>query len=158
MDDDDDESIPLVATELVLPTMMTSPPSPFDDLLERFGTDANAPAPISAPAPPAAPEPPPAALSSAPPTLTNLPNPFASLPQQSPAPAPTPAPAPPPLPSVSIEIPLPAMENTTGRPDERRAVDGLVREVTLPLNLSLEELKRHRKLKLKITIDVNLLP
>jgi signal recognition particle receptor subunit beta len=176
VDEDDDESIPLVATELVTPVsssmssmasssspMVTAPPSPFDDLLERFSGSVETPAPLPKPATvqQQAGEP-------AIPTVVDVPNPFASLPPQRPA-----APPPPPQPPVqqisstaSVEIPLPAnvlsslpvMENTTGRPDERRSADGLVREVTLPLNLSLEELKRHRKLKLKITIDVNLLP
>jgi len=41
---------------------------------------------------------------------------------------------------------------------ERRSGDGLVKEVTIPLNLSLEEIKLHRRLRLKITLDVNLLP
>jgi hypothetical protein len=40
---------------------------------------------------------------------------------------------------------------------ERRSSDGLVKEVTLPLNLSLAELKGHRKLRLRITLDVNIL-
>jgi len=34
---------------------------------------------------------------------------------------------------------------------------GLVKEVTVPINLSLEELRQHRRLRLKITLDVNLL-
>jgi hypothetical protein len=34
----------------------------------------------------------------------------------------------------------------------------LIKEVTLPLNLTLEELRRYRKMKLKITLEVNLLP
>jgi mutual gliding-motility protein MglA len=41
---------------------------------------------------------------------------------------------------------------------ERRTSDGLVREVSIPLNLSLSELREHRRLRLKITLDVNLLP
>ncbi|HYQ82919.1 MAG TPA: hypothetical protein VEP28_02680, partial [Rubrobacter sp.] len=40
---------------------------------------------------------------------------------------------------------------------ERRANDGLVKEVSIPLNLSLDELRQHRRLRLKITLDVNLL-
>jgi hypothetical protein len=43
-------------------------------------------------------------------------------------------------------------------PAERRSSDGLVKEVTVPLNLTLDELRKHRRLKLKITLDVNLLP
>jgi hypothetical protein len=41
---------------------------------------------------------------------------------------------------------------------ERRATDGLVKEVSIPLKLSVEEIRNHRRLRLKITIDVNLLP
>ncbi len=41
---------------------------------------------------------------------------------------------------------------------ERRSTDGLVKEVTVPLNLSLDELRHHRRIRLKITLDVNLLP
>jgi hypothetical protein len=81
------------------------------------------------------------------------------------------------VPTTSIEIPLPAgildslpilgsgqpAATTTALPrpttaPERRANDGLVREVTIPLNLTLDELRQHRRLRLKITLDVNLLP
>ena len=92
------------------------------------------------------------------------------------------APAPPPLefeteiphevPMASIEIPLPegilnslpelgsASSSTLAAAPPvsgRRVTDGLVKEVTVPLNLTLEELRQHRKLRLKITLDVNLL-
>jgi signal recognition particle receptor subunit beta len=43
-------------------------------------------------------------------------------------------------------------------PVERRASDGLVKEISIPLNLTLDELRNHRRLRLKITLDVNLLP
>ena len=76
------------------------------------------------------------------------------------------------VPVTSIEIPLPqgileslpvlgeqAPATTVVPPaPERRSTDGLVREVTIPLNLSLEDIRRHRRLRLKITLDVNLLP
>ena len=39
----------------------------------------------------------------------------------------------------------------------RRLTDGLTKEVTVPLNLTMDELRQHRKLRLKITLDVNLL-
>jgi hypothetical protein len=73
---------------------------------------------------------------------------------------------------MSIEIPLPegilnslpeleapsaARAATAAKPTERRATDGLVKEVTVPLNITLEELRQHRRLRLKITLDVNLL-
>lgn len=41
---------------------------------------------------------------------------------------------------------------------ERRSTDALVKEVTIPLNLSLAEIRAHKRLQLKITLDVNLLP
>jgi signal recognition particle receptor subunit beta len=76
------------------------------------------------------------------------------------------------IPTTSIEIPLPQgiLESlpvlgeqpaaTTVAPPapERRANDGLVKEVTIPLNLTMDELRQHRRLRLKITLDVNLLP
>jgi hypothetical protein len=76
------------------------------------------------------------------------------------------------VPTMSIEIPLPQgiLESlpvlgeqpatiTAPLPaQERRANDGLVKEVSIPLNLSMDELRRHRRLRLKITLDVNLLP
>jgi signal recognition particle receptor subunit beta len=84
------------------------------------------------------------------------------------------------VPLESIEIPLPP-GITSSLPDlqaarsgsaaasvvtppapppanDRRAADALVREVTIPLNLSLEEIRQHKRLRLKITLDVNLLP
>jgi mutual gliding-motility protein MglA len=80
-----------------------------------------------------------------------------------------------PIPMASIEIPLPqdivdslpkmdaraaAAGATVATPpaSDRRGSDGLVREVTIPLNLSIAEIRQHRKLRLKITLDVNLLP
>ena len=76
------------------------------------------------------------------------------------------------VPTMSVEIPLPAgildslpvlgqdspATATISPGPERRANDGLVKEVSIPLNLSLDELRQHRRLRLKITIDVNLLP
>jgi Predicted GTPase len=76
------------------------------------------------------------------------------------------------VPMASIEIPLPegilnslpdlgpsAAGSSGGSTlrGERRATDGLVKEITVPLNITLEELKQHRRLRLKITLDVNLL-
>lgn len=77
------------------------------------------------------------------------------------------------VPTTSIEIPLPAGildslpvlgeqpgATTLAAPpaQERRVTDGLVKEVSIPLNLTLDELRQHRRLRLKITLDVNLLP
>jgi mutual gliding-motility protein MglA len=76
------------------------------------------------------------------------------------------------VPLVSIEIPLPdgildslpdlsvplgPRVATPSGSAERRATDGLVKEITVPLNLTMEELRQHRRLRLKITLDVNLL-
>jgi len=74
-------------------------------------------------------------------------------------------------PMMSVEIPLPQgileslpvlgeqpATTVAPPPPERRANDGLVKEVSIPLNLSIDELRRHRRLRLKITLDVNLLP
>jgi hypothetical protein len=78
------------------------------------------------------------------------------------------------VPTTSIEIPLPqgileslpilgeqpAARAVAPPPPapERRSSDGLVKEVSIPLNLSMDELRQHRRLRLKITLDVNLLP
>ncbi|MBV8517700.1 MAG: hypothetical protein JO197_09895 [Acidobacteria bacterium] len=77
------------------------------------------------------------------------------------------------VPTTSIEIPLPqglldslpilgeqpAATTVAARPpQERRANDGLVKEVSIPLNLTMDEIRQHRRLRLKITLDVNLLP
>ena len=73
------------------------------------------------------------------------------------------------VPMMSVEIPLPQGileslpvlgEDARLSPSqpERRANDGLVREVSIPLNLSMDELRQHRRLRVKITLDVNLLP
>jgi hypothetical protein len=76
------------------------------------------------------------------------------------------------VPSVSIEIPIPqsiaeslpeldarrTVSTVATPPPERRASDGLVKEVSIPLNLSMSELREHRRLRLKITLDINVLP
>jgi signal recognition particle receptor subunit beta len=72
------------------------------------------------------------------------------------------------IPLRSIEIPLPEgilnslpdlslPSSSRTATAERRATDGLVKEVTVPLNLTMDELRQHRRLRLKITLDVNLL-
>jgi mutual gliding-motility protein MglA len=76
------------------------------------------------------------------------------------------APAEPPPRSVrpSLEIDLtdvvvpPIRPQDPGSPSERRANDGLVREITVPLNLSAAELKGHRRIKVRIQLDINFLP
>jgi signal recognition particle receptor subunit beta len=163
-DADDDEDIPLVATELIgsttssssatatapPPVPTRSPQSPFMEVEDYFATSAPAPA---AP-PPTAPTPAPA-----PAKPSKFSSPFGELPME--------------VPMTSIEIPLPAgilnslpdldeplppPAPSASAPTERRATDGLVKEVSIPLNLSLDEIRQHRRLRLKITLDVNLLP
>ena len=61
------------------------------------------------------------------------------------------------VPMASIEIPLPpAVFASLAAPTS--PVPVLEREVTIPLNLSLDEIRQHKRLRLKITLDVNLLP
>jgi hypothetical protein len=125
LDDASDETIPLVATELLPPPQMSPFSNPFDDVTDYFS------APVA----------------------------DTSMPIE--------------VPTASIEIPLPAgildslpilgeqaPAKTIAAPPspERRSSDGLVREVSIPLNLSMDELRQHRRLRLKITLDVNLLP
>jgi hypothetical protein len=68
------------------------------------------------------------------------------------------------VPMSSVEIPLPEgilnslPDLSKASPStDRRATDGLVKEVTVPLNLTMDEIRQHRRLRLKITLDVNLL-
>ena len=149
LDDAADDNIPLVATELVGASApqpaSSSAASPFHDARSPFeDIDDDFPSPA-------------------------LPN-LGELPME--------------VPMASIEIPLPqgildslpvldgkssssaaavappppaAASSSTASAD-RRASDGLVKEVSIPLNLSLDELRQHRRLRLKITLDVNLLP
>jgi signal recognition particle receptor subunit beta len=129
-DDAADESIPLVATELVGSVQHTPPMlhgNPFDDLTDYYNT----------------------------PGLSALDHPSHATE----------------VPTTSIEIPLPPgildslpvlgeqpPARTVATAPERRSTDGLVREVTIPLNLTAEEIRNHRRLRIKITLDVNLLP
>ncbi len=127
LDDNADESLPLVATELV-GTSATPPSNPFDDVSDYFNSFGR-----------------PIAAGSTSNDTTEVP-------------------------TTSIEIPLPpgildslpvlgeAAPATTSASNARRSTDGLVREVTIPLNLSMDEIRQHRRLRLKITLDVNLLP
>jgi len=132
LDDTADESIPLVATELVGATPAAATASnPFDDVSDYFNTFGRS------------------SLSDAAMAADAIE-----------------------VPTTSIEIPLPPgildslpilgqappATTTAAAPPERRSTDGLVREVTIPLNLSMDEIRQHRRLRLKITLDVNLLP
>jgi signal recognition particle receptor subunit beta len=115
----DDDSIPLVPTELV---------NPFNDVSDYFSTSG-----------PAADLPPSTEVPMASIEIPLPPGILDSLPSLDAAPSAVAAPPAPPR-------------------EERRSNDGLVKEVSIPLNLSVEELRRHRRLRLKITLDVNLLP
>jgi mutual gliding-motility protein MglA len=134
IDEAGDEDIPLVATELLPQARPAAAPTisamanPFEDVSDFFST------------------PPPAAAQQQPMVHESTE-----------------------VPLTSIEIPLPQgiLESLpvlgSGSPSissgpERRSSDGLVKEVNIPLNLSLDELRQHRRLRLKITLDVNLLP
>jgi hypothetical protein len=138
LDEADNEDVPLVATELV-PTMLPTPTAvsplsnPFEDVTDFFST----PVPQASMA---------SERMEVPLTSIEIPLPqgiLESLPVLDSNPSPS---------SQSSHASQPAA------PPERRANDGLVREVSIPLNLSLEELRQHRRLRLKITLDVNLLP
>jgi signal recognition particle receptor subunit beta len=134
------EDIPLVPTELIgSPPPALVPPSPaaepFDDFEDYFAS----PPPMPAPPPP----------SSSGISVRGSKSALAPLSE------------PTEVPMMSIEIPLPdgilSSLPDLSVPAERRASDGLVKEVTVPLNLTMEELRQHRRLRLKITLDVNLL-
>jgi signal recognition particle receptor subunit beta len=60
------------------------------------------------------------------------------------------------LPDLGHKPPPPTLSPNPS--PERRSTDGLVKEVSIPLNLSIDELREHRRLRLKIILDVNLLP
>src|SRR4051794_73106 len=134
------EDIPLIPTELIGSPPPPPPPAPpvaqpFDDFEDYFAT------------PPPMPTPPPASSGmsvkgSSISALSSLSEPTE-------------------VPMMSIEIPLPegilSSLPDLSAPAERRATDGLVKEVTVPLNLTMDELRQHRRLRLKITLDVNLL-
>ena len=133
LDDNTDESLPLVATELV-GTSATPPSNPFDDVSDYFNTFGRSP------------------ISEGPIAEGSMSNGTTEVP------------------TTSIEIPLPpgildslpvlgeVAPAATSASNARRSTDGLVREVTIPLNLSMDEIRQHRRLRLKITLDVNLLP
>ena len=61
------------------------------------------------------------------------------------------------LPSVGGAAPAVAAPPAPALPRlDRRSSDGLVKEVTVPLNLTAEELREHRKLRLKLTLDITI--
>ena len=67
-----------------------------------------------------------------------------------------------PIPMASVEIPLPDpldMPDIGAAPaavQERRITDALVKEVTVPVTLTFDELRHHRKMRVKITLDVTI--
>ena len=137
----DADDIPLVPTELIgTPPAAAPQPAeePFEDFRDYFATKAE----------PEDDEPPSSGISVRGGSVAAL-TAFAEIPSD--------------VPMRSIEIPLPEgilnslPDLTAPVPTQRRATDGLVKEVTVPLNLTMEELRQHRRLRLKITLDVNLL-
>jgi len=131
LDDAADDTLPLVATELLPPPAVNAFANPFDDVTDYFTPSTSSAAAAAA----------------------------AAIPIE--------------VPTTSIEIPLPQgileslpvlgeqppAKTVAASPNpERRTNDGLVKEVSIPLNLSMDELRQHRRLRLKITLDVNLLP
>jgi signal recognition particle receptor subunit beta len=138
------EDIPLVPTELIGSPPPAPAAEPFKDFEDYFATP-----------PPMPPPPPPRSSGISVRGSTSALSPL-SEPNE--------------VPMMSIEIPLPEgilsslpdlgapqSSSVTTAPAERRATDGLVKEVTVPLNLTMDELRQHRRLRLKITLDVNLL-
>ena len=139
----DVDDIPLVPTELIGSAPASEPPGePFEDFRDYF----------SKPEP--AVEPPASSSGISAVRSSSSVSAFEEIPSE--------------IPMRSIEIPLPegilnslpdlsAPSSSRATTAERRATDGLVKEVTVPLNLTLDELRQHRRLRLKITLDVNLL-
>ncbi|HEX3069835.1 MAG TPA: hypothetical protein VHX14_14800, partial [Thermoanaerobaculia bacterium] len=149
------DDLPMVPTELIAPKPAAAAaskpapppiPEPFDDFVDYYAKPKDDDD-----------EPPSSGIS----ILGGPSSPFASLDEMAGD-----------VPMMSIEIPLPegilsslpeldapssARAATASKPTERRATDGLVKEVTVPLNITLDELRQHRRLRLKITLDVNLL-
>jgi signal recognition particle receptor subunit beta len=146
-DGDDEEDIPMVATELIAsPPPAAKPPQPaeepYDDFADYFGSKRDIDD-----------EPPTSGISA-----VGSSSALSAFDEED-------------VPLMSIEIPLPeglldslpdlsapSMSRVAVNPTERRSNDGLVKEVTVPLNITMDELRQHRRLRLKITLDVNLLP
>jgi signal recognition particle receptor subunit beta len=137
----DADDIPLVPTELIGTAPAATPPpaeEPFEDFRDYFATKPE----------PEDDEPPSSGISIRGGSASAL-TAFAEIPSD--------------VPMRSIEIPLPEgildslPDLSAPAPTQRRATDGLVKEVTVPLNLTMDELRQHRRLRLKITLDVNLL-
>ncbi len=59
------------------------------------------------------------------------------------------------LPSVEIDISDLELEAET---PARRSADGPIREITVPVSISVQDLKANKKLKLRIQLELNLLP
>src|SRR4051812_1596939 len=132
----DADDIPLIPTELIAPAAQTeTDDEPFEDFRDYFAGKTELDA-----------EPQSSGISVRGGNTAAL-SAFRELPEE--------------VPMRSIEIPLPeGILNSLpdlSAPADRRATDGLVKEVTVPLNLTMDELRQHRRLRLKITLDVNLL-
>jgi signal recognition particle receptor subunit beta len=140
-----DDNLPLVPTELIGGADAVQEASPFEEVTDYFSTPS-APPQANPPANPQAPAHKEATTTAIPLTSIEMALPdniLESLPKLDQR-----------LSSTASAVASPPTQPQT----ERRAGDGLVKEVTIPLNLSLEEIKLHRRLRLKITLDVNLLP
>jgi mutual gliding-motility protein MglA len=146
---EDDENIPMVSTELVAPAEPVTPSGPFDDLMSYLETTPTPKAPSPAAAP---------ARQVARPAQQSMEVPLGSVEMQLPQGILESLPVLESRPAAAPR-PAPASGPQAAPPEgERRVTDGLIKEVSLPLNLSIEELRRHKKLKLRITLDLNLLP
>ena len=142
-----DDNLPLVPTELIGGAGGAEEKSPFEEVTDYFstpGAGAGAAAPAAAaPAAPAA-----AAKKDVSTTAVPLKSIEMALPDnilES-------------LPKLDQRPATSASAVATPPAQERRSADALVKEVTIPLNLSLAEIRAHKRLQLKITLDVNLLP
>jgi len=149
-DASDADDIPLVPTELIGSTPAAPPAPTVDEPLEDFRDYFATPPPKPKPSAPASP------------TGMSVLGSGSALSALDDHPSD--------VPMMSIEIPLPegilnslpdlgapSPNRATAPAAERRASDGLVKEITVPLNLTRDELLQHRRLRLKITVDVNLL-
>lgn len=77
------------------------------------------------------------------------------LPEITPPPSPRPASGGSPQPNAAPPAPRPPA--AAPKPPQV-SQEPLVRDVTIPINLTAEELRSHRKLRLRIQLDVNILP
>ena len=134
--------LPTVPTELVSgppqpgPVAPPEPPSPFGDVFGAFDRDDEPEEDEDADEIPLA--------------SVEMPLPELSAIADTPPEAPVASPRPP-LSGAPAPAPAP-------RPTPEQSAEPLVREVTIPLNLTAEEIRKHRRLRLRIQIEVNIIP